>query len=79
MGLGFVVATDRQVEAHLGAHLQKLPVAVIRSRAVVTQMQVDEARHGKAAQAAGGVDLPAPIPALMRLASGLMKAVAYRF
>lgn len=79
VSLGFVVETERQVEAHLGEHLEKLPDADLRSRAVVAQMQADEARHGKAAQAAGGVDLPAPIPALMRVASGIMKAVAYRF
>jgi 3-demethoxyubiquinol 3-hydroxylase len=79
VSLGFVVETERQVEAHLGEHLEKLPEADVRSRAVVLQMQADEARHGKAAQAAGGIDLPAPIPELMRVASGLMKAVAYRF
>ena len=78
VSLGFVVETERQVEAHLGEHLEKLPAADVRSRAVVAQMQVDEARHGKAAQAAGGIDLPAPIPQLMRVASALMKAVAYR-
>jgi ubiquinone biosynthesis monooxygenase Coq7 len=78
VSLGFVVETERQVEAHLGEHLEKLPDADTRSRAVVAQMQADEARHGKIAQAAGGIDLPAPIPALMRVASGVMKAVAYR-
>jgi ubiquinone biosynthesis monooxygenase Coq7 len=78
VSLGFVVETERQVEAHLGEHLEKLPEADARSRAVVAQMQADEARHGKAAQAAGGIDLPPPIPALMRIASGIMKAVAYR-
>ena len=78
VSLGFVVETERQVEAHLGEHLEKLPDADARSRAVVAQMQADEARHGKTAQAAGGIDLPAPIPALMRVASGIMKAVAYR-
>lgn len=78
VSLGFVVETERQVEAHLGEHLQELPDADVRSRAVVAQMQSDEARHGKMAQAAGGIDLPPPIPALMRVASGIMKAVAYR-
>ena len=78
VSLGFVVETERQVEAHLGEHLQKLPAADLRSRAVVTQMQADEARHGKNAKAAGGIDLPAPVPGLMRAASALMKAVAYR-
>ena len=78
VSLGFVVETERQVEAHLGEHLQKLPDADARSRAVVVQMQADEARHGKMAQAAGGIDLPPPIPTLMRFASAVMKAVAYR-
>jgi 3-demethoxyubiquinol 3-hydroxylase len=78
VSLGFVVETERQVEAHLGEHLRKLPEADARSRAVVTQMQADEARHGQAAHAAGGIDLPPPVPALMRFASAVMKAVAYR-
>ena len=79
VSLGFVVETERQVEAHLGEHLNTLPAADARSRAVVLQMQADEARHGQAAHDAGGIALPAPIPALMRAASLLMKAVAYRF
>jgi ubiquinone biosynthesis monooxygenase Coq7 len=78
VSLGFVVETERQVEAHLGEHLQKLPEADARSRAVVVQMQSDEARHGRLAREAGGIDLPPPVPALMRFASAVMKAVAYR-
>lgn len=78
VSLGFVVETERQVEAHLGEHLEKLPAADVASRAVVAQMQADEARHGAMAKASGGIELPAPIPALMRFASAVMKAVAYR-
>jgi ubiquinone biosynthesis monooxygenase Coq7 len=78
ISLGFVVETERQVEAHLGEHLQKLPEADARSRAVVAQMQADEAHHGDMAKKAGGADLPPPVPALMRFASAVMKAVAYR-
>jgi|SRR5579863_2100617 len=78
VSLGFVVETERQVEAHLGEHLEKLPTADAASRVVVAQMKDDEARHGQLAQAAGGIDLPAPIPTLMRFASNVMKAVAYR-
>ena len=78
VSLGFVVETERQVEAHLGEHLQKLPADDTRSRAIVAQMQADEARHGKNALAAGAIELPQPIPALMRFASAVMKAVAYR-
>ena len=78
VSLGFVVETERQVEAHLGEHLEKLPAEDAASRAVVAQMQADEARHGELAKRAGGIELPAPIPALMKFASGVMKAVAYR-
>ena len=78
VSLGFVVETERQVEAHLGEHREKLPEPDAASRAVVAQMQVDEARHRTMAKEAGGIELPSPIPALMRFASGVMKAVAYR-
>ena len=47
--LGFVAETERQVEAHLHGHLDRLPAADTASRAVVEQMKQDEARH--AAQA----------------------------
>jgi ubiquinone biosynthesis monooxygenase Coq7 len=78
VSLGFVVETERQVEAHLGEHLEKLPEADRRSRAVVEQMQADEARHGESARRAGGIELPQPVPTLMKFASAVMKAVAYR-
>ena len=79
LSLGFVVETERQVEAHLGEHLEQLPSGDVRSRAIVARMKQDEARHAEQALAAGGIALPAPIPALMRFASKVMKAVAYRF
>ena len=76
--LGFVVETERQVEAHLGEHLQTLPAGDERSRRIVRQMQADEAAHGAAAQRAGARALPDPVPALMTAASRIMKALAYR-
>src|SRR5690242_11957067 len=76
--LGFVVETERQVEAHLGDHLERLPTADARSRAILATMQAEEARHADNALARGGQKLPPPIPTLMRCTSGLMKAVAYR-
>jgi ubiquinone biosynthesis monooxygenase Coq7 len=78
VSLGFVMETERQVEAHLEEHLDKLPVQDERSRAVLTQMQADEIRHAHNARERGGVDLPFPIPGLMHLSSMVMKAVAYR-
>jgi ubiquinone biosynthesis monooxygenase Coq7 len=78
LSLGFVVETERQVEAHLGEHLQTLPVDDERSRAIVRRMKDDEARHADRALAAGAQVLPAPLPTLMRFASNVMKAIAYR-
>ncbi|HOX71830.1 MAG TPA: 2-polyprenyl-3-methyl-6-methoxy-1,4-benzoquinone monooxygenase [Dokdonella sp.] len=78
LSLGFVVETERQVEAHLDGHLSKLPASDQRSRAIVVQMKQDEARHAEQAMAAGGADLPTPVKHLMRVAANLMRAVAYR-
>ena len=78
VSLGFVSETERQVEAHLAAHIERLPDADTASRAVLAQMQADEARHGAEARAHGGRELPPPIPRLMHAAAALMKAVAYR-
>ena len=78
LSLGFVVETERQVEAHLDTHLDRLPPGDERSRAIVRVMKDDEARHAENARAAGAAPLPAPIPRLMRLAANVMRAVAYR-
>ena len=76
--LGFVVETERQVEEHLTAHMERLPAADAKSRAIVEQMRDDEARHGAAARSAGAVDLPIPVKGLMRVAADVMRVVAYR-
>lgn len=76
--LGFVVETERQVEAHLVAHLQDLPMEDGKSRAIVEQMRIDEIAHGNAAQALGAVEMPAPLKAAMRAAAKVMTTTAYR-
>jgi ubiquinone biosynthesis monooxygenase Coq7 len=78
INLGFVVETERQVEDHLTGHMEQLPAADARSRAIVEQMRDDEARHGAMAQAAGAAELPFPVRRLMRAAADAMRAVAYR-
>lgn len=75
--LGFLAETERQVEAHLGGHLDTLPEADSKSRAVVAQMQEDEARHAETAIAHGGAKLPVPIQRLMALMSKAMTRTAY--
>jgi len=76
--LGFLKETENQVEAHLEAHLEKLPPEDARSRAILEQMKIDEARHAQMAEASGAYELPLPLRNLMRLAANAMKAVAYR-
>jgi ubiquinone biosynthesis monooxygenase Coq7 len=76
--LGFVVETERQVEEHLTAHIERLPPNDTKSRAIVTQMRDDEARHGAMALEAGALPLPFPIRHAMRAAADVMRAVAYR-
>ena len=78
VSLGFVEETERQVEAHLDGHLDRLPAGDTESRAVLQQMKQDEARHAAQARTAGATALPAPARALMRLASRVMTTVAHR-
>ncbi len=78
VSLGFVVETERQVEQHLAGHLQRLPEADAASRAIVSQMMHDEARHAADAVAAGGAELPWPVRLLMRAAAKVMTVTAHR-
>jgi 3-demethoxyubiquinol 3-hydroxylase len=78
ISLGFVAATEDQVCQHLEQHLRDLPADDERSRAIVAQMHVDEARHGTHALEAGGAEFPQPVKDVMTLLSRVMTATAYR-
>jgi ubiquinone biosynthesis monooxygenase Coq7 len=78
ISLGFVVETERQVEAHLASHMDRLPTADLASRAIVAQMKDDEAQHAREAKRAGGTDLPRPVQHAMSLAAKVMTTVAHR-
>ena len=78
VSLGFVVETERQVEAHLATHMERLPIHDHASRAIVSQMKADEARHAREAAHAGAVELPRPVKGLMTLAARVMTTVAHR-
>jgi ubiquinone biosynthesis monooxygenase Coq7 len=75
--LGFVVETERQVEAHLDSHLDKLPAQDAKSRAIVEQMRVDEVAHGAAAQALGAAQTPLPVRIAMKAMAKVMTTTAY--
>ena len=76
--LGFLVETEKQVEAHLQSHMDLLPANDHASRAIVAQMKDDEARHAREAQAIGAMFMPAPVKAAMRAAAKVMTTVAQR-
>jgi len=75
--LGFVVETERQVEAHLTSHLASLPPQDAKSRAIVEQMRDDEIAHGAAAKALGALDVPTPARKAMQAMAKVMTTTAY--
>lgn len=77
LSLGFLAETERQVTRHLENHLQRVPQADQKSRALLEQMKADESRHATAAMTNGGAELPDPVKFLMKLSSKLMTGVAY--
>ena len=76
--LGFVEATERQVEAHLASHLDRLPEDDAKSRAIVEQMKIDEAEHAELARKSGAATLPPAVQKAMALTANMMKSLAYR-
>jgi 3-demethoxyubiquinol 3-hydroxylase len=82
MSLGFVVETERQVEAHLDSHLAPsaqggLPEADGASRAVIEQMKAEEVAHAQEALLAGAAELPTPAKRLMQAMAKVMTRTAY--
>ena len=77
LSLGFMAETERQVEAHLAGHLERLPASDLRSRAIVVAMKDDEIRHAQNALRLGGAELPAPVRAAMRAAAKVMTTTAH--
>jgi 3-demethoxyubiquinol 3-hydroxylase len=76
--LGFLKETERQVEAHLQGHLDRLTPKDARTRAVVEAMQRDEAQHARTAEALGARELPGVVKVAMRAVAKVMTRVSYR-
>jgi ubiquinone biosynthesis monooxygenase Coq7 len=76
--LGFLKETERQVEAHLQGHLDRLTPKDVRTRSVVEAMQRDEASHARMAESLGARELPGPIKALMKASAKVMTSLSYR-
>ena len=78
VSLGFIEATEDQVVRHLDRHLDDLPPGDARSRAIVTEMRADEARHGVNALKAGGAAFPEGVKQAMTVVSRFMTETTYR-
>ena len=74
--LGFLEETENQVEQHLAEHLDELPENDHRSRAIVKQMKIDEAKHAQMAHDNGAAELPEFAKSLMKGTANIMKLVA---
>ncbi|MBX3675387.1 MAG: 2-polyprenyl-3-methyl-6-methoxy-1,4-benzoquinone monooxygenase [Rhodocyclaceae bacterium] len=75
--LGFLAETERQVEAHLWDHLQRLPRHDRKSWVLLEQMKTDEIGHATSAMQLGARELPEPVALAMRFASSVMTRTAY--
>lgn len=78
VSLGFVAATEDQVCTHLRSHMESLPENDVKSRAIVSQMLEDEAKHAHAALDAGGIRFPSLIKSAMTQISNIMTKTSYR-
>jgi len=75
--LGFLAETERQVEAHLEGHLDRLAPQDAKTRAIIVQMKQDESGHARTAYALGAAELPEPVKRAMRASARVMTQVSY--
>ena len=75
--LGFLAETERQVEAHLEGHLERLAPQDAKTRAIVAQMKQDESDHARIAYSLGAAELPEPVKSAMRLSARVMTQTSY--
>ena len=76
--LAFLAETERQVEAHLAGHLERLDPQDQRTRAVIEAMRADEQKHRDTAIGLGAAEMPEPLKLAMRALAKVMTKVSYR-
>ena len=76
--LGFLQETERQVEAHLTEHLDRVSSEDERSRAMIVQMREEERSHADRAERLGAEPLPKPVRVMMRLMSKALTQSTFR-
>ncbi|MEO8384108.1 MAG: 2-polyprenyl-3-methyl-6-methoxy-1,4-benzoquinone monooxygenase [Betaproteobacteria bacterium] len=75
--LGFLVETERQVEAHLQDHLGRVSETDAETRAILEAMREDEIRHGQSGLDHGAKTLPLPLRGAMHGFSKVMTTTTY--
>ncbi len=75
--MGFLVETERQVEAHLHDHIGRISPNDYESRAILDEMRKDEIRHGNTGREHGAEILPVPLRMAMRAFSKVMTKTTY--
>jgi len=75
--LGFLKATEEQVEAHLNDHLDQISTNDVKSRAILEQMRIDEMQHAQMADSQGAKELPLAIKLAMKVAAKVMTKTTY--
>ena len=75
--LGFLAETEKQVVDHIDSHLEQLPEADQKTRAILQQMHIDENQHATTAIEQGGADLPEPIKQGMAVVSKIMTKTSF--
>lgn len=75
--LGFVVETERQVEAHLNTHLEDISHLDTMTYDTLKAMQEDEKRHADTAENLGSYEITPALKTAMSQIAGLMKKVSY--
>lgn len=75
--LGFLAETENQVGKHIEDHLKRLPEQDEKSRAILEQMKIDEAKHATTAITHGGAPLPLPVKLAMKISSKIMTKTTY--
>ena len=78
VSLAFLEATEDEVRRHLDRHLERLPAADAKSRAIFAAMRDDEERHRQSAARAEPAVFPQALKRGMGMLSRLMTAATYR-
>lgn len=72
LGLGFIEATEDEVCKHLNRHMDELSTEDVRTHAMLSSIQQDEARHQETATELGGAVFNRPLKSAMALLAQVM-------